>query len=102
VLAVHHVDELRVMAARDALDPAVRDVGAGDRVAPPASFSWTVRLRISLTRNLPEPGRSSPFKRQTGRPTDRPAPLRCSRLQPATTKTQAHSSRNAITGSADL
>jgi hypothetical protein len=34
MLAVQHVDELDVPAARDAFQPFVRDIGAGDRVLP--------------------------------------------------------------------
>jgi len=38
VLAVGHVDVLGVVAARNAPDPALRDVRAGDGVPPPGLF----------------------------------------------------------------
>jgi hypothetical protein len=55
------------------------------------------RLRGVVTRNLPEPGRSSPLKAEwDGRsatvpfpfpePADRPAPIRCTHPRPAATR----------------
>src|SRR5215470_7625120 len=54
VLAVGHVDVLRVVAARDAVYPAVRDVGAGDGV-PPAGLPLVGGEVVHLAAGRPDP-----------------------------------------------
>ena len=96
----------------DQARPAAGDLQG---MVPPRYPAWRRALQSPgscigvVTCNLPEPGRSSPLNRQgrplRGRPpfpsADRPAPIRCTRTQPATARNPS-SQRQTIRRTAQL